>query len=192
MNTRFGLGISTFVVAAAVALPAHAQGAVTVVGGGMAQDCYEAVEYGRIPAARALDVCTMALEVEALKRRDRAATYTNRGILYMRMGNNTRALWDYERGLNMMPDLQETRVNVGAALYNLKRYPEALAALNLGIATEDTEAKAIAHYNRGLTHEKLGDLQRAYEDFREALRLKPDFTMAASQLERFTVVPAGD
>ena len=55
-----------------------------------------------------------------------------------------------------------------------------------------TEAKAIAHYNRGLTHEKLGDLQRAYEDFREALRLKPDFTMAASQLERFTVVPAGD
>lgn len=191
MNPRFGLGISAFVVAAVVALPAHAQGAVTVLGGGMAEDCYKAVEYGGIPVGKALDLCTMALEVEPLKRRDRAATYTNRGILYMRMGNNTRALWDYERGLNMMPDLQETRVNIGAALYNLKRYPEALTALNLGIATEDIEARSIAHYNRGLTHEKLGDLQLAYEDFREALRLDPEFAMAASQLQRFTVVPAG-
>lgn len=191
MNARFGLGISVAAVVMLAALPAQAQGAVTVVGGGLAQACYEAVEYEVGPVARALDLCTQALTVESMKRRDRAATYTNRGILFMRQGNNTRAMWDYQRGLAMMPELLETKVNLGAALYNLRRYPEAMTALNEGILTEDGDARATAHYNRGLTHEKLGDLQSAYEDFRAALRLRPDFTLAAAQMERFTVVPAG-
>lgn len=191
MNTRIGLGISAFAVAALAPLPAAAQGAVTVVGGGLAQACYEAVEHGEGPIGKAVELCTRALEVEAMKRRDRAATHTNRGILFMRLGNNTRAMWDYQRGLSLMPDLQETKVNLGAALYNLQRYPEAMTALNEGIGTDDIEAKAIAHYNRGLTHEKLGNIQSAYEDFREALILKPDFALAATQMQRFTVVPVG-
>lgn len=191
MNTRIGLGISVVALAAAVAVPASAQGAVTVIGGGLAQACYEAVEFSNVSAAKALETCTRALETETMRRRDKAATHTNRGILFMRMGNNTRALWDYERGLALVPDLQETHVNVGAALYNLKRYPEALAALNQGVGSEDEDAKAIAYYNRGLTNEKLGNLQLAYEDFRSALRIKPDFEMAANQMSRFTVVPAG-
>jgi tetratricopeptide (TPR) repeat protein len=191
MNTRIGLGISAFAVAALASLPASAQGAVTVVGGGLAQDCYEAVEHGEGPVSRAVELCTRALELETMKRRDRAATYTNRGILFMRVGNNTRAMWDYQRGLDLMPDLQETKVNLGAALYNLQRYEEAMTALNAGIGTDDVEARAVAHYNRGLTYEKLGNIQLAYEDFREALILKPDFALAATQMQRFTVVPVG-
>ncbi len=191
MNARIGLGISAVALAALAAPPASAQGAVTVIGGGLAQACYEAVEYSNVAVSKALETCTRALETETLRRRDKAATHTNRGILFMRMGNNTRALWDYERGLAMAPDLQETQVNVGAALYNLKRYPEALDALNAGLSSEDIEARATAYYNRGLTNEKLGNLQQAYEDFREALRLNPTFAMAATQMERFTVVPAG-
>jgi Tfp pilus assembly protein PilF len=173
------------------AAPISAQNAVTVVGGGLAQSCYEAVEYGRVPAFRALELCDLALETETLKRRDKAATYTNRGILHMRLGNNTRALWDYQKSLNMMPELREAKVNLGAALYNLQRYPEALVALNEGVGTESVDARAIGYYNRGLTHEKPGDLQSAYEDFRRALQTKPDFTQAATQMQRFTVVPAG-
>ncbi len=191
MNTRFGLGISVVALAAAAALPASGQGAVTVIGGGLAQACYEAVEYNNISVPKALEVCSRALETETMRRRDKAATHTNRGILFMRMGNNARALSDYQRGLAMAPDLQETQVNVGAALYNLKRYPEALEALNAGLGSEDIDAKAVAYYNRGLTNEKLGNIQLAYEDFREALILKPDFEMAATQMRRFTVVPAG-
>lgn len=191
MNTRIGLGISALAIVALAAPQASAQGAVTVFGGGLGQACYEAVELGDGPVGRALELCTRALETETMKRRDRAATYTNRGILFMRQGNNTRAMWDYQRGLELMPDLQETKVNLGAALYNLQRYPEAMAALNEGIGTDDIEAKAIAHYNRGLTYEKLGNIQLAYEDFREALILKPDFALAATQMQRFTVVPVG-
>ena len=58
------------------------------------------------------------------------------------------------------------------------------------MGTEQFDAKVIGFYNRGLTHEKLGDLQSAYEDFRKALDLKPDFTLAAQQMDRFTVVKA--
>jgi tetratricopeptide (TPR) repeat protein len=191
MRTRFRLGISVICGVMAAAPAAFAQGAITVVGGGLGEACFEAAENGRIPSARALEVCDLALEQERLNRRDRAATLTNRGILHMRAGNNTRALWDYQKSLNIMPELKEARVNLGAALYNLKRYPEALAALNEGVGSESLNARSIGHYNRGLTHEKLGDLQSAYEDFRMALQLDPEFAMAAQQMARFTVVPAG-
>jgi tetratricopeptide (TPR) repeat protein len=188
MRTRFRLGISALFVATAMPLPAAAQGAVTVIGGGLARACYEATEMQQVSLPRAIDICDSALQQEALRRRDKAATYTNRGILHMRAGNNARAMLDYQRSLSTLPDLKEAKVNLGAALYNLKRYPEALAALNEGVATEDFNARVIGYYNRGLTQEKLGDLQSAYEDFRQALQMKPDFALAAQQIDRFTVV----
>jgi Tfp pilus assembly protein PilF len=191
MSTRFRLGIPALAVALVAPPAAWAQGAVTVIGGGMARDCYEAVEYNHQPVAKAIDLCDMALSLENLRMRDKAATFTNRGILFMRQGNNTRALWDFQRGLETMPDLREAKVNLGAALYNLKRYPEALVALNEGVGSESVDARAVGYYNRGLTHEKLGDIQRAYEDFQQALQINPEFTQAAEQMSRFTVVPAG-
>jgi tetratricopeptide (TPR) repeat protein len=188
MNVRFQLGISAIAALLAVAAAAPAQGAVTVIGGGLARDCYEAVEYIRVSNSDAIRICDLALEQEVLTRRNKAATYTNRGILFMRDGRNERALADYTKSLSLMP-LLETKVNLGAALYGLKRYTEALAALNEGIATESDNARATGFYNRALTYEKLGNVQAAYEDFRTALEIKPDFEAAQRQLTRFTVVP---
>jgi tetratricopeptide (TPR) repeat protein len=188
MNARFRLGISAFVVLLAAAVAAPAQGAVTVFGGGLARSCYEAVEYSRVTTSRAIQICDLALEQEQLTRRDRAATLTNRGILYMRDGRHERALTDYTKSIRLMPDLLESKVNLGAALYSLGRYQEALTALNEGIGTDSVDAKAVGYYNRALCHERLGDAQTAYEDFRRALDIRPDFDLAAKQLERFTVV----
>lgn len=189
MNVQFRLGISAIVAVAAIAVAMPAQGAVTVVGGGLARGCYEAVEYARVGTADAIKICDMALEQEMMTRRNKAATYTNRGILYMRVGRNERALVDYQKSLSLMP-LLETKVNLGAALYGLKRYPEALSVLNEGVATDSADARATGFYNRALTHEKLGNVQAAYDDFRSALETKPDFAQAAKQLQRFTVVGA--
>ncbi len=191
MSARFILGISALTLIVAAPLAASAQGGVTVIGGGVAYDCYEAVEYGRVQPSQAIALCDIALETEHLRPKDRAATFTNRGILYMRQGNNMRALSDYRKTIALMPELKEAQVNLGAALYNLKRYTEAMTALNEGIEVEDPDAKAIGHYNRGLTHEKLGDIQSAYADFRRALEIKPEFVQASKQIARFTVVPAG-
>jgi len=191
MSARIRLGISALILIVAAPLSASAQGGVTVVGGGMAQDCYEAVEDGRIQLTRAITICDIALDTEQLRPKDRAATFTNRGILYMRQGDNTRAIADYRKSIDLMPNLKEAKVNLGAALYNLKRYPEAMTALNEGIDVANPDAQAVGHYNRALTHEKLGDVQSAYADFRRALEIKPEFSQAAQQLARFTVVRAG-
>jgi tetratricopeptide (TPR) repeat protein len=187
MRTRIRLGISAFAVTLAAALAPPSQAAVSVFGGGLARSCYEAVEFGKVSTDKGIEICNLALEQEGLKRRDKAATLTNRGILYMRDGKNQRALNDYQRSLSLMPDLLETKVNLGAALYGLGRYTEALAALNEGILTDDVEARAVGFYNRALAHESLGDVQSAYEDFRRALNAKPDFKLAEKQLTRFTV-----
>lgn len=168
--------------------PSGAHAAVSVIGGGLATDCYTAVEYQRISPQKSLEICNMALTYESLNQRNRAATYVNRGILHMREARFDRALVDFERSLSLQPALLEAKVNLGAALYNLKRFEEALAVLNEGVAAEDANARATGYYNRGLTHERLGDLQSAYEDYRTALETNPAFSEAARQLERFTVV----
>ncbi len=190
MSTRFRLGISAAAIVITMPFAAHAQGAVTVIGGGLARDCYEAVEYNKVQITKAVEVCNLALETEQMRVVDKAATLTNRGILLMRQGNNSRALNDYQRAIDLVPELQQAKVNLGAALYNLKRYPEAMTALNEGVKTESLDARAVGFYNRGLTHEKLGNVQLAYEDFRSAVLLKPDFQQASAQLARFQVVPA--
>ena len=190
MNTRFRLGISTFALCVAGAFAAPAQGAVTVIGGGLARACYEAVEYTKVSGEKAIDICDMALEQESLTKRNRAATLTNRGILFMRLGQHQRALVDYNRSIRLMPELLESKVNQGAALYGLGRYEEAMTALNAGIYTDSVDARAVGFYNRALCYEKLGDLQSAYEDFRKALETQPAFKQAADQMARFTVVEA--
>lgn len=189
MNARNPVGICVaFGLALGLALPAS--GTVMVIGGGMARDCYEAVEYKRRSQADSVDLCSRALEEENLSRRNRAATLVNRGILFMRQSDNTRALADFDRSLEISPDLHEAKVNQGAALYGLKRYDEAMAALNIGVRSDDLNARATAHYNRALIHELRGDVRAAYEDFSAAVEIAPAFELAARQLSRFQIVPA--
>ena len=95
MSTRFVLGISALAASLLLSPAAFAQGAVTVIGGGLGQACYEAAEDRRVPPMKAMEFCNLALTSESMKRRDKAATYTNRGILHMRMGNNTKAPVSY-------------------------------------------------------------------------------------------------
>jgi tetratricopeptide (TPR) repeat protein len=188
MSTRFRLEIWPVAGLLAAVMAPQSQAAVTVFGGGLARSCYEAVEYTRVTAAKAVQICDTALEQEQLSRRDRAATLTNRGILYMREGRHERAMADYSKSIRLMPELLESKVNLGAALYGLGRYEEALAALNEGLQTDSADARAIGFYNRALCHEQLGDVQSAYDDFQRALDAYPGFEMAQKQLQRFTVV----
>lgn len=185
------LTISAICVLMASSLSGVANAAVTVIGGGLAQDCYLGVE-SESSASETLRLCDLALQQERLTSRDRAATHVNRGILHMRAGRLDMALRDYSTSARIKPDLADAQVNRGAALYGLRRYDEAMTALNIGIKAENVNAKSVAYYNRGLTNEKLGQIEAAYYDFREALEINPEFELAARQLERFEVIPATD
>ena len=180
--------IKASALAAVLTLSASAAFAQVIVsGGGMGKDCYDAAKYSRTSFREAEKVCTQALQFETLNTKNRAATYTNRGIIKMREGRYDSALSDYSASKRLMPNVGATWLNEGAALIYKKQFSEAFAALNKAIELNTQDAYA-AYYNRAIARENTGDVQGAYYDYKKALELRPDFKQASDQLMRFSVV----
>ncbi len=176
----------TTMTSALAALAATASAQVTVIGGGLAHDCYKATKFELDSPAEAEKLCTRALDVEALNLTNKAATYTNRGVLRMRQGKIDAALADYEVAKRLKPDVGATWLNEGAAHILKKDFASALTALDQAIALNATDLHA-AYYNRAIARENSGDVEGAYFDFVKAGELKPDWPLVARQLARFTV-----
>ncbi len=167
-----------------VAPGAHA--AVTVLGNGLAQVCFQTAEFGGEPKD-GIVACSEALEQGALSLRDHAATLINRGILYSRVDDTETALKDYNEGLSIDPNMGEGYVDRGAAYIVLKRYDEALQDINKGIAL-NAKRLQIAYYDRAIIQEALGNVRAAYDDYKKAAEIEPDFALATEQLARFKVI----
>ena len=175
------------ILAACVAVAAPAASAqVTVIGGGIARDCYEAVKFGLGRPADAEELCTRAIELEALNLENKAATYTNRGVLRMRMGNYDAALADYAIAKRIRPETGATWLNEGAAFIFKKDFNSALVSLEKAIELNSEDLYA-AYYNRAIAKENTGDVEGAYFDFVKSKELNPDFAKTDAQLARFTV-----
>ena len=180
--TRFALLAASLLALSAPAASAQ----ISVIGSGLARDCYEAALIGRVSEREGEKICTKAIEAEVMKIENRAATYTNRGVFRMRAGNYDAALSDYGVAKSLRPDLGAIWLNEGAAHIFRKDYSSALTSLDKAIALESQDLYA-AYYNRAIAKENLGDLAGAYLDFQKALELNPEFERAEWQLSRFTV-----
>lgn len=156
-----------------------------VIGSGLAKDCYSAAKFGN-STARGEKVCTRAISEETMTLANRAATFTNRGILRMRAGKYELALSDYDRSKRMRPDVGATYLNEGAARILTQDYNGALVVLDKAIELNSVDLHA-AHYNRAIAREKTGDIEGAYLDFKRAFEIDPTFERAEQQLERFSV-----
>lgn len=165
---------------------AAAQAAISVLGNSIGTDCYRAAEYGGDPRD-GIQTCTYALDSQALTIRDRAATLINRGILRSRGGDSSGALADYDRGLTLDGSLGEGYVDRGAVYISLQKYDEALKDIDKGIELGAREPH-IAYYDRAIVDEAMGNIRGAYEDYKKAVELEPNFTLATQQLARFKVV----
>jgi tetratricopeptide (TPR) repeat protein len=188
MMTRF-FGLIAGSAAACLAATA-ASAAVTVLGNGAAHSCYEFAELGGNPTD-GISTCTFALDQTALSVKDRAATLVNRGILRSRKDESEDALADYDRGISLNPALGEAYVDRGAVFIVLKRYDDALSDLDKGISLGANRLQ-IAYYDRAIVDEALGNIRAAYEDYKKAAEIQPDFTLATEQLSRFRVVRKPD
>ncbi len=169
----------------ATLLAGSSQAAITVLGTGMASDCYQAAEFGGDPRAGVV-TCTKALD-EPISLLDRAATFVNRGILEARIEMSKDALDDYNIGIKLRPDLAEAYIDRGATYIATHRYAEALQDIDKGIGLGARQPE-VAYYDRAIAHEGIGDIRGAYEDYKKALELQPNFALAADQLTRFKVV----
>lgn len=171
---------------AAIVATSGARGAVTVIGNGVAHSCYQFAEFGG-NTTDGISACNFAIEHTPLSIRDRAATFINRGILRARDADTEGALADYDQGIMLSPRLGEGYVDRGAALIVLRRYDDALSDLDKGISLGANRIQ-IAYYDRAVVYEALGNIRAAYEDYKKAAEIQPDFSLATEQLARFRVV----
>lgn len=172
-------------VATGLGAATGAEAAVTVIGGGMAEECAKAAARGASDE-RTQEFCTLALETEFLNARDRAGTYVNRGVLQLRRKEWEGAERDFDTAVRIKPDLGESYVNRGAAYIGQARFTESLTEIDRGIAL-GVEEPHKAYYNRALAHEGLEDAKSAYLDYRQALALAPGWEAPRKELTRFTV-----
>ena len=176
---------AVLVGAGALAVAGTGQASVAVIGGGAAQACSEAAFKGR-PDWRAEEVCTAAIESEPLSAKDQAGTYVNRGVLRLRAGSYARAGSDFDAAERLAPKLGEVHVNRGVLYMAQERYDEAVAEINRGLEL-GVEEPAKAYYNRGLAYEGLNNAAAAYEDYRKAQALAPNWDAPTRMLARFQV-----
>src|SRR5580765_1539089 len=136
--------VSTAAAAALAIIPqSSANAAVQTFGGPLAKVCYEHALAGD-GRSFAIDGCTRALEEEALPASDQAATYVNRGIVYMSAGRYALADADFDAALKLNQNLADGWLNKGFLRIRQGNGREALPLIQKGIDTgAGNQAKAI-------------------------------------------------
>jgi tetratricopeptide (TPR) repeat protein len=149
--------------------------------------CFEAADAALLPTRGSIDQCNEALAEENLTQYDTVATYVNRGILKLRMGNNDAAIADFDVALARDPDQAEAYLNKGIAMLREPQgWAKAVPLFDEAIAKK-TRRPALAYYGRGVANELGGHVSQAYYDYREASQLEPRWRDPKMELTRFTV-----
>ncbi len=183
--------LAAALLAGATLFATSANAAIEVLGDGPARLCFLAANDGRY-SSDDVAMCTRALASELVIGRDRAATYINRGVIKLARREYDDAIADFGEGIAARPQMGEGYLNRGATLIALNRFREALDDINKGLEL-GVSKPAIGYYDRAIANEALGNVRAAYDDYRQAVTLAPDFERASNQLKRFKVVdkPAG-
>jgi tetratricopeptide (TPR) repeat protein len=186
--------VSIRVAAAAAVFAAMASGParadVSVIGNGLAAECSgdaKAMSRNGQVRAEALQICTLALDDEPLSPHETAATFVNRGVLFLGGRNFDAALRDFDQALHIEPNLAEAHVNRGAALLGKGQDAAAVAEIDRGLELNTTEPEK-AYFNRAVAKERQGEVKAAYLDYHKALELKPDWDLPKTELARFRVI----
>lgn len=158
--------------------------AVTVLGNDAnARRCSDAVMAGDSSDAT-IDVCTRALAYRRITRDATLLLHINRGVTFLRRSQGEQALADFDAVIAIDRRSAEAHLNRGAALVQLNRHGQAIAAITeaLGLGVREPHK---AYFNRGAAREALSDLRGAYEDYTTALEIQPDWGPANAELARF-------
>jgi tetratricopeptide (TPR) repeat protein len=173
-----------------VIIPLSQASAKTVVAHDDARDCYFAT---LAPTSadnfeQRLAACDRAIGSVGDNAQLHAALLVNRADIRLLMQDYKGTVSDAEASIALDPDLSAAYLNRGAGLVGLQRYGEALPALEKAIALGITEKSHLAYFNLAIAEEQLGDVRGAYDDYKRALEVNPDFSPAKEQLARFKVV----
>jgi tetratricopeptide (TPR) repeat protein len=180
------------------AVSAHADDALAGIGQTPATNCFKAAAMvsrtgTALPGVLrkdALGSCAEALD-EKLTAKDRIATLVNRGTIEAASGDVGSSLSDYDAALAINPDMADIYINRGSVLIRAARYEEARTSFDKALSLGPTNAY-IAYFDRGMAHEKAGNLTAAYADYKQAAKLAPDYQPARAVLARFQTAQPSD
>jgi len=192
--------IGAVAVLGALCIPVAASAqAIQVFGGGWGEACWRAalastfihmdsaVEEAHWKAD-SVAACDEALSNGSLDRRDTASTYVNRGILEMSREGYGVAEKNFDSALSLLPKLAEAHVDLGSTLINMRKYDEGVRETELGLSLGSKEPER-GYYNLGIAYERLGNIQKAYESYRQASMLDPKWQEPKDEMARFVVQP---
>jgi len=175
-------------VAAAAVLAATPSAALQIVAGKHAStSCAEAVERQDYSNA-SRRICSQALD-RKLTTAERAGVHVNRGIISAATERYDQAIADYGKALQLQPDLAEAYANRGNAYQALGDLAAAMDDLNRALDIGPQQPQRV-YFSRAVVHEQMGEITKAYHDYKKAAELAPDWDAPRRELERFTVSPA--
>jgi tetratricopeptide (TPR) repeat protein len=173
---------------AASNLSTAASGDLEIAGDQHAKACQTAAQIGDLHGT-GVDECTQALASPLLHEHDLAATLTDRGAIRMQHRQFDLAVADFDAALRAEPGVANIYINRGGALIALKRYAEAIADIDRGLALGPDQPEK-AWFNRAIADEHLKDLKAAYQDYLKASQLNPTWEAPKGELARFGPPPA--
>ena len=135
----------------------------------------------------ALASCTQALSGKMIAK-DRIATLTNRGNIEAASGDVTSALADYDAALAMNRKWP-TSISIAAPRSCAPHGTMRLGPVSIRRWRWAAPMSTSPISNRALAEEKAGNINSAYQDYKQAVALAPNYQPARSELARFQVVP---
>ena len=169
------------------AMAAPAGASVMVIGNSSAVACYQAADSSIAPDTADLRNCDEALRNEPLASHDVVATHVNRGILRLRRNQVDLAMADFDNAIRIDPNEPEAYLNKGAVYIRMQNAGAALPLFTAALE-RNTSRPELAHYGRAIANETLGNTRAAYDDYRRASALRPDWQEPQVELRRFRVV----
>ncbi len=164
--------------------PSQEPRSTTIIGGdASARRCGAAVAGNDISDA-ALGQCERALRYPRLSQPAEIQLRVNLGVMRMRRGEHQAAVDQFDAVIAIDSRNAEAHLNRGAALIQLRQYGPAVTAITEALSLGVREPHK-AYFNRGAARENMGNLRGAYEDYRTALEIQPDWGPANAELARF-------
>lgn len=113
-----------------------------------------------------------------------AEAHTFLGWTYSFMGLYQEAIEECKKAIEIDPDFGNPYNDIGAYLIEMGYLEEAIPWLEQAKTAKRYEARHYPYHNLGRVYERLGEWQKAMEEYRGALRVNPEYKAAKESLIR--------
>ena len=137
---------------------------------------YECQMSGRLDEA--IDLYKESLDVYPT-----AEAFTFLGWTYSFQGRLDEAIEECKKAIQVDPDFGNPYNDIGAYFIEQEKYDDAIPWLKKAIQAKRYESYHFPHYNLGRAYVAKGMMRWAQEEFEHALRIAPDYGLAADALQ---------